>query len=200
MDEQQQDWRLQLQPDTRSRMIKKIMDILKRRRPFSSPCVLLELTKIAIRFEEKVYTYGITQWDYLRKISLTMRAMEMRTQNNNNPMPNPRQLHPPNPVDTDDTRWQTQLKVDFRQRIVSKLLVTSMKHKPICDPAEILVAVKVAVTFEENVYTTAANESDYLHKISLKILSMEVNSEYNNVDDDTLPQNAVDTGLNFRSS
>ncbi|KAL5707785.1 hypothetical protein ACHQM5_018646 [Ranunculus cassubicifolius] len=91
-------WKTQFQADSRQRIVSEIMDTLKRHIPFSCPAGLLELTKIAVRYEEKIYTSGVTQWDYLRKISLTMRAMETRTQNNNNPMPNPLPLHPPNPV------------------------------------------------------------------------------------------------------
>ncbi|KAL5707786.1 hypothetical protein ACHQM5_018647 [Ranunculus cassubicifolius] len=75
----------------------------------------------------------------------------------------------------DEAGWQTLFKDDSRQRIVSKILDTSVKHHPIWGPAEFLEATEFAVRFEEIVYTIATNESDYLHKITLKILSMEVN-------------------------
>ncbi|KAL5707782.1 hypothetical protein ACHQM5_018643 [Ranunculus cassubicifolius] len=91
-------WRTQYQVNSRLRIVNKIMDTLKRHIPFSCPVGLLELTKIAIRYEEKVYTSGVTQSAYLRTISLKMLTMETRNQNNNNPMPNPLPLHPPNPV------------------------------------------------------------------------------------------------------
>ncbi|KAG1361435.1 hypothetical protein COCNU_09G008980 [Cocos nucifera] len=74
------DWRSQLQHDTRQRIVNKIMDILKRHLPISVPEGLNELHKIAVRFEEKIYTAATSQSDYLRKFSLKMLSMEMKTQ------------------------------------------------------------------------------------------------------------------------
>ncbi|KAL5707784.1 hypothetical protein ACHQM5_018645 [Ranunculus cassubicifolius] len=56
-----QDWRTHVQPASRLRIIIKLMDFLKRHIPLSCPGGLLELTKIAVRYEEKVYTSGVTQ-------------------------------------------------------------------------------------------------------------------------------------------
>ncbi|KAB5563792.1 hypothetical protein DKX38_003846 [Salix brachista] len=75
------DWRAQLQPDSRQRIVNKIMDTLKRHLPFSGQEVLQELKKIAVRFEEKNYTAATNQSDYLRKISLKMLTMETKSQN-----------------------------------------------------------------------------------------------------------------------
>ncbi|XP_054783608.1 mediator of RNA polymerase II transcription subunit 15a-like isoform X2 [Prosopis cineraria] len=74
------DWRAQLQPDARQRIVNKIMDTLKRHLPVSGQEGLLELRKIAQRFEEKIYTAATSQPDYLRKISLKMLTMENKTQ------------------------------------------------------------------------------------------------------------------------
>ncbi|KAI3756103.1 hypothetical protein L1987_55916 [Smallanthus sonchifolius] len=82
------DWRAQLQADSRKRIVNKIMDTLKRHLPFSGHEGLQELKKIAVRFEEKIYTAATSQSDYLRKISLKMLTMETRSQN---PMPDPMQ-------------------------------------------------------------------------------------------------------------
>ncbi|ONI00908.1 hypothetical protein PRUPE_6G111000 [Prunus persica] len=79
------DWRSQLQPDSRQRIVNKIMDTLKRHLPFSGHEGLQELKKIAVRFEEKIYTAATSQSDYLRKISLKMLTMETKSQNT---MPN----------------------------------------------------------------------------------------------------------------
>ncbi|KAJ0075132.1 hypothetical protein Patl1_34635 [Pistacia atlantica] len=79
------DWRNHLQPDSRQRIVNKIMDTLKRHLPFSGQEGLNELKKIAGRFEEKIYTAATSQSDYLRKISLKMLSMESKSQN---PMPN----------------------------------------------------------------------------------------------------------------
>ncbi|CAA7408061.1 unnamed protein product [Spirodela intermedia] len=75
------DWRSQLQPDARSRIVNKIMDTLQRHIPVYGPDNLGELRKIAMRFEEKIFTASSNQTDYLRKISLKMLPMESKTQN-----------------------------------------------------------------------------------------------------------------------
>uniref|UniRef100_A0A2K2AZW8 Uncharacterized protein n=1 Tax=Populus trichocarpa TaxID=3694 RepID=A0A2K2AZW8_POPTR len=57
------------------------METLKRHLPFSGQEGLQELKKIAVRFEEKIYTAATNQSDYLRKISLKMLTMETKSQN-----------------------------------------------------------------------------------------------------------------------
>ncbi|KAJ6704454.1 MEDIATOR OF RNA polymerase II TRANSCRIPTION SUBUNIT 15A-RELATED [Salix viminalis] len=74
------DWRAQLQPDERQRMVNKKMYSLKRHLPFSGQEGLQEHRKIAARFEEKIYTAATNQYDYLRKISLRMLLMELKSQ------------------------------------------------------------------------------------------------------------------------
>ncbi|KAK7260944.1 hypothetical protein RIF29_27246 [Crotalaria pallida] len=75
------DWRAQLLPDSRQRVVNKIMDTLKKHLPVSGPEGLLELRKIAQRFEEKIFTAATSQQDYLRKISLKMLTMETKSPN-----------------------------------------------------------------------------------------------------------------------
>ncbi|KAI9110357.1 hypothetical protein K1719_018799 [Acacia pycnantha] len=75
------DWRTQLQPDSRERIINKIMDALQRHLPVSGQDGLHELCKIAQRFEGKIYTAATSQSDYLQKISLKILAMDNKTQN-----------------------------------------------------------------------------------------------------------------------
>ncbi|XP_062195541.1 mediator of RNA polymerase II transcription subunit 15a-like isoform X2 [Phragmites australis] len=79
------DWRAQLQPEARSRIVSKIMETLKKHLPVSVPEGLSELKKIAVRFEEKIYTAATNQSDYLRKISLKMLSMESQTKSQQNP-------------------------------------------------------------------------------------------------------------------
>ncbi|KAL5576072.1 hypothetical protein UlMin_017771 [Ulmus minor] len=86
------DWRTQLQPDSRQRIVNKIMDTLQKLLPLSGQEGLHEHKKIAERFEEKVYGAAISQSDYLRKISLKMLTMETKSQTT---IPNPL---PPNQV------------------------------------------------------------------------------------------------------
>ncbi|KAK2973638.1 hypothetical protein RJ640_014966 [Escallonia rubra] len=76
------DWRNQLQQDSRQRIVNKIMETLKRHLPFSGGQEgLQELKKIAVRFEEKIYTAATSQSDYLRIISLKMLTMETKSPN-----------------------------------------------------------------------------------------------------------------------
>ncbi|XP_034909799.1 mediator of RNA polymerase II transcription subunit 15a-like [Populus alba] len=75
------DWRIQLRPDSRKRIVDKIMETIKRHLLFSGQEGLQELKKFAIRFEDKIYTTATNQYDYLCKISLEMLSMEIRSQN-----------------------------------------------------------------------------------------------------------------------
>ncbi|KAK4373504.1 hypothetical protein RND71_008888 [Anisodus tanguticus] len=84
-------WRTQLLPDSRQRIVNKIMETLKRHLPVSGQEGVQELKKIAVRFEEKIYSAATSQQDYLRKISLKMLTMETKSQN---PMTNSIQSNP----------------------------------------------------------------------------------------------------------
>lgn len=85
------DWRTQLMPDSRQRIVNKIMETLKRHLPVSGQEGVQELKKIAVRFEEKIYSAATSQQDYLRKISLKMLTMETKSQPpmTNSVQPNP---------------------------------------------------------------------------------------------------------------
>ncbi|KAG5608730.1 hypothetical protein H5410_020011 [Solanum commersonii] len=85
------DWRTQLLPDSRQRIVNKIMETLKRHLPVSGQEGVQELKKIAVRFEEKMYSAATSQQDYLRKISLKMLTMETKSQTPmiNSVQPNP---------------------------------------------------------------------------------------------------------------
>ncbi|KAL5574517.1 hypothetical protein UlMin_016216, partial [Ulmus minor] len=89
------DWRTQLHPDSRQRIVNKIMDTLKKHHLFSGH----ELKTIAERFEEKIYSAAVSQSDYLRKISLKMLTMETKSQTTiPNPLP-PNEVGPSVPKD-----------------------------------------------------------------------------------------------------
>ncbi|CAL5210565.1 unnamed protein product [Lathyrus oleraceus] len=75
------DWRAQLAPETRSRIVDKILNSLKGHLPYSGSEGLLQLQKIAQRFEEKIFVSAISQSDYLRKISLKMLTMDTKSPN-----------------------------------------------------------------------------------------------------------------------
>ncbi|RZC52886.1 hypothetical protein C5167_021335 [Papaver somniferum] len=76
------DWRTQLQPDSRHRILTLIMETLERQVPISRPEGLVELKKIAVRFEEDMFTAATSQLDYLQKISMKMLTMETKSQAN----------------------------------------------------------------------------------------------------------------------
>ncbi|KAJ0770397.1 putative coactivator CBP, KIX domain superfamily, mediator complex subunit 15, KIX [Helianthus annuus] len=79
------DWRTLLPPDSRRKLVDKIMDNLKKQPQFSGPEKLHELKDFALRFEEKYYTAATSQADYMRRISLKLMGIENRSAN---PMPN----------------------------------------------------------------------------------------------------------------
>ncbi|KAI3851557.1 hypothetical protein MKW92_040658 [Papaver armeniacum] len=76
------DWRTQLLPDSRHRILTLIMETLERQIPISGPEGLVELKKIAVRFEEDMFTAATSQLDYLQKISMKMLTMEIKSQTN----------------------------------------------------------------------------------------------------------------------
>lgn len=63
------------------------METLKRHLSFSGEEGLLELKKIAVRFEEGMYCAATSRSDYLRNISLKMPKMETKSQNPMDPIP-----------------------------------------------------------------------------------------------------------------
>ncbi|XP_060183426.1 uncharacterized protein LOC132613419 isoform X2 [Lycium barbarum] len=77
------DWRIQLSPDARQRIVNKIMETLMRHLPTSGQEGVRELKKIAVRFEEKIYTAAASRQDYLRTIAIKMLTMETKSQNPN---------------------------------------------------------------------------------------------------------------------
>ncbi|XP_022720224.1 mediator of RNA polymerase II transcription subunit 15a-like [Durio zibethinus] len=89
------DWRTSCSLIHDKRIVNKIMDTLKRHLPFSGQEGLNELRKIAVRFEEKIFTAANSQSDYLRRISLKMLTMENKSENtipntgNNSKAPDP---------------------------------------------------------------------------------------------------------------
>lgn len=185
-----QSWRTHLQADSRLRIVNKILDTLKKHLLVSSPEGLLEITSIAVRFEEKVYTAASSQSDYLRKISLKMLTME--TSHNTGIVNVVQQRHtgPESELHDGETSWQTQFPDDYRLRIFKEILNTSRTHLPIRSAKDLLEATKSAVTFEKQIYNSAPDQSDYLSKIALQMLSIEVNSQNSDVATPS-PQSAV---------
>ncbi|MCD7450034.1 hypothetical protein HAX54_003090 [Datura stramonium] len=83
------DWRNLFLPGSRQRIVNKIMATLIRHFPIYSQEGAQEIKNIALTFEEKIYNVATSQNDYLRKISLKMLTLGIKSQN---PMIN--SLHP----------------------------------------------------------------------------------------------------------
>ncbi|XP_042059809.1 mediator of RNA polymerase II transcription subunit 15a-like isoform X1 [Salvia splendens] len=75
------DWRSQLRPDIRTRVVNKIAETLKGHIPFSGLDEALEIERMAARFEEMTHSVATSQSDYLRKISLKILTIQTRSQN-----------------------------------------------------------------------------------------------------------------------
>ncbi|XP_047078869.1 uncharacterized protein LOC124689369 [Lolium rigidum] len=114
------DWRAQLQPAARGRIVNKIMVTLKKHLPVSVPEGLIELQKIAVRFEDRIYKEATNQSDYLRKISLKMLSMETKTQQApGNAQVIPNQNNPAGQDNQNRARWTDDQ---------TKMLVSMMKE------------------------------------------------------------------------
>ncbi|KAL3516396.1 hypothetical protein ACH5RR_023298 [Cinchona calisaya] len=99
---------------------------------------------------------------------------------------------PPANMDTGD--WRTQLQSDSRHRIVNKIMETLKRHLPFSGQEGLQELKKIAVRFEEKIYAAATSQSDYLRKISLKMLTMETKSQ--NSMANSLQANAANTSQN----
>ncbi|KAK1653882.1 hypothetical protein QYE76_071687 [Lolium multiflorum] len=75
-------WAAQHDPEWRSRIVSRIVEILKKHLPASVLDLdgLNHLQGVAERFEDKMYTAATSQSDYLRKISLKLLSMETKRQ------------------------------------------------------------------------------------------------------------------------
>ncbi|VVA91472.1 unnamed protein product [Arabis nemorensis] len=188
------DWRTQFPSDSRSNIINKILETLKRHLPFSGPEGLNELRRIATRFEDKIYTTAVNQTDYLRKISVKMLTMETKSQasagystflpaaNYATPLyqsgyhmvnDNSRTSLPKREPDLNIDDWRTQLPPDSRQKNVNKIRDSLNKHVPISGQEGINELLRIAASFEELIFNAARNKMDYFRKVSFKMQTME---------------------------
>ncbi|CAO2820787.1 unnamed protein product [Amaranthus hypochondriacus] len=83
------------------------------------------------------------------------------------------------PPAMDGGDWRSQLQSESRQRIVNKIMDTLKRHVPFSGEEGLQELRQIAIRFEEKIYMTALNQSDYLRKISLKMLTMESKSQNN---------------------
>ncbi|KAJ0984517.1 hypothetical protein J5N97_002873 [Dioscorea zingiberensis] len=71
-------------------------------------------------------------------------------------------------ADVPPADWRSNLRPESRQRIVNKIVETLRRHFPI----PVYEIFYFASAFEQRIYTIARNQTDYLRKISLKMLSV----------------------------
>ncbi|PRQ35048.1 putative coactivator CBP, KIX domain-containing protein [Rosa chinensis] len=70
--------------------------------------------------------------------------------------------------------WRIYLMPDSRQRIVRRCKTDVLKrHLPFSGQGGLLERQRIATRFEDKLYATASSQSDYLQKISLKLLAIE---------------------------
>ncbi|KAK3143115.1 hypothetical protein QOZ80_4BG0358580 [Eleusine coracana subsp. coracana] len=82
--------------------------------------------------------------------------------------------HGIDPSAGDGGDWRAHLQSGLRDRIVNRIMEGLHKHLTL-SAAEALSdeLQKIAVQFEEKIYAAATSQSDYLRKITLKMLSLE---------------------------
>ncbi|XP_072967338.1 uncharacterized protein [Typha angustifolia] len=181
------DWRSCLMPAARERIVNKILETLQKHFPVSNAEGLNELQKIATTFEEKTFALATSQSDYLKKISLKMLSMESKAQHA------PATSNTTATIEVDQPRiaslmdlmvmmeaydWRANLMPEARQRVINKILETLQKHFPVSNAEGLNELQKIATTFEERTFALATSQSDYLKKISLKMLSMESKAQH----------------------
>ncbi|XP_065018338.1 uncharacterized protein LOC103994270 [Musa acuminata AAA Group] len=227
------DWRTQLQPKARQMIVNKILETLKRHLPNSGPEDLNQLRNIAARFEERIFTEADNQSEYLRKISLKLLSMESKTQhsasintsvsnNNNQNSTDPGTLFTGSD-DSDETSgwslaegeisaaasgssadWRTQLQPKARHMIVNQIHKILKRHLPFPEPVDSNILQNVAARLEEAIFNAAHNQSEYLRKISMKMLSVVSETQHsasiNTSVSNNNNQNPTDPGTLFTGS
>ncbi|CAL9037881.1 mediator of RNA polymerase II transcription subunit 15a-like isoform X2 [Musa acuminata AAA Group] len=189
------DWRTQLQPKARQMIVNKILETLKRHLPNSGPEDLNQLRNIAARFEERIFTEADNQSEYLRKISLKLLSMESKTQHSasiNTSVSNSNNQNSTDPgnrwslaegeisaaASGSSADWRTQLQPKARHMIVNQIHEILKRHLPFPEPVDSNQLQNVAARLEEAIFNAAHNQSEYLRKISLKMLSVESKTQH----------------------
>ncbi|KAM1049219.1 hypothetical protein ACFX2C_028342 [Malus domestica] len=86
--------------------------------------------------------------------------------------------------------WRSQSLPCSRQEIAIKIFDTLKTHLSSSGQEELPELMKISAVFEENVYTSATSQWDYLQKISTKMFTVEAKS----------PNTILDTSLQANSS
>ncbi|XP_057763671.1 uncharacterized protein LOC130984975 isoform X2 [Salvia miltiorrhiza] len=158
-------WRTQLPPGSRHRIVDKILEILKNHLPFSEEEELQDLEETALRFEESIFTTATSQSDYLRKISLKMLGIEMKSHNlmlnylqSNAASASTNFQDPEVAASMQVSDWRSQLHPNSRTRIVNKIVETLKMYLPLSGLEGALEIERIAVRFEEKIHSTATSQ------------------------------------------
>ncbi|KAF3585259.1 hypothetical protein F2Q69_00026815 [Brassica cretica] len=153
------DWRTLHPPASRQKNVNTLLETLKKHVPYSGQEGIEELMRIAVSFEELIFN--------------TAKNQEHLMDNNN------WRLSIPNGESAamNNGEWRKQLPPDSRQKIVNKIMETLSRHLPNSGPEGINDLRRIAARFEEKIFSCAVNQTDYLRKISMKMLTMETKSQ-----------------------
>ncbi|KAI3910114.1 hypothetical protein MKW98_014499 [Papaver atlanticum] len=188
--EEATDWRTQLQPDSRHRIVTKIMETLKTQLPNAGPDGLVELNKIAVRFEEEIFNAATSQLDYLRKISMKMMNMETKSQTNGvaNSLPLNNGGGSQNPQDPVSHSMQSQVRnpgqsqiplaneSQARQQLLSQNILNNIGNSGIQGPVALSSALPSGANLTNSSMPNAVNQGSNMHS------GMAQNSSGNLVD------------------
>ncbi|MED6131399.1 hypothetical protein PIB30_009621 [Stylosanthes scabra] len=147
------DWRSQLMPESRQRIVNKIMETLKKHLPVPGTERLGEVQSIAQRFEEKIYTAATSQTDYLRKISMKMLTIETKSQSTiaANNMPSNQAGPSNNPSDQGLVMQQHSINLPNQPQQRQQLLSQSIQSGNVSSQPNLPPVSSLAQTSSQNV-------------------------------------------------
>ncbi|KAF7154059.1 hypothetical protein RHSIM_Rhsim01G0143500 [Rhododendron simsii] len=147
-----------------------LMDTLKRHVPFSGQEGLQELKKIAVRFEEKICTSATSQPDYLKKISLKLLTIEMKSRNTmTNSLPSNSGNNSESPPDTGSLGNQGQLlpipmaanQAQARQQLLSQNIQNNMAATAVQGSANLVSALPTIGGLPPTIPNVAGQNSSF---------------------------------------
>ncbi|MED6144421.1 hypothetical protein PIB30_015637 [Stylosanthes scabra] len=144
-------WRDQLHPHTRQLVFNNIMHALTLGNHPENIDEVLDFQKIALNIELKSYAGATSQAVYLAQIDSKLLLLEKAR----------------------EREWRDFFCPDSREKIVYKITKMLKRHLDVTDPEGSQELWRIAERIEEKIFYKASSESDYLRKISLKMLKME---------------------------
>ncbi|KAL3538670.1 hypothetical protein ACH5RR_002036 [Cinchona calisaya] len=122
------DWRTRLRVDSRSRIITKIMKTLKRHLTVYGPELEGEIRKNAVRFEERIYATATREHEFSRGHLATSPLVFNGAGFSSSLSNKMDKLLGENESNMVSSDWRTQLRVDSRDKIITKMTKTLKRH------------------------------------------------------------------------